>query len=541
MLAARLALMMFLAVIAMRAQGANGWRLVWSDEFNGPAGTPPDPAKWNRNLGAGGWGNAELENYTNDIRNAFQDGKGNLVIRAVRDASGNYTSARLLTGSPSASTRTADSSWQYGWIEARIKVPSAQGVWPSFWAMGEDIAAVGWPLCGEVDIMENFGTFNDNAFVNNATANGPGYAGVTGKVYRLPWGQRVADDFHVFAIQWSQDSLEWYLDGVSYYKVTPASIPAGTQWVFNNPFFILLNLAIAGPGTVATAADGNESLLGTPDPNAPFPAQDMLVDYVRVYQAEPLGPRTPSITPGRVVNAASYLGAIAPGSLAVVYGNNFADGAYNASPIDGKFPTFISGLTVNVNGVNAPIIYVSGTQINFQVPWGLTLDLAASVRVTRDGVASDVETISVSALTSPAPFPREYQDGVALMSGVGCQEPVCAVRAGGTYTLWVNGLGPKNGPAEDGVPARSDGGVWPLEVPDGPASCQLVIGGQPAWVDYCGAAPGLIIDQLNFEYPSGVATDHPFVDASLTIGGVTARFRLPAPKPSESGAAGLIN
>src|SRR5450755_4848266 len=218
--------------IAAAAQTTSGWQLVWSDEFNGAAGAAPDPAKWNFDLGGGGWGNGELEVYTSSTSNAFQDGKGNLVIRVLKDAQGNYTSARRQTGAPGASTKTTDGNWQYGRIEARIKLPFGKGVWPAFWMLGENISTVSWPTCGEVDIMENFGTFNNNATVNNGTAHGPGYSGANGigKAFTLPFGEKVADDFHVYAIEWSKDSIVWFVDGAAYHHITPASVPAGQKW-----------------------------------------------------------------------------------------------------------------------------------------------------------------------------------------------------------------------------------------------------------------------------------------------------------------------
>jgi uncharacterized protein (TIGR03437 family) len=516
-----------LSVAVASAQTTNGWKLVWSDEFNGPAGAPPDPANWNYDLGNNnGWGNHEAEVYTNSPNNVFQDGKGNLVIRAIRDTSGNYTSARLQTGSPGASTHTTDLSWQYGRIEARIKLPFGKGVWPAFWMLGENIGTVGWPTSGEVDIMENFGTFQNNVSTNNGTAHGPGYSGGSGigKSYTLPFGEKVADDFHVYAIEWSQDSIEWFVDGASYHKLTPASLPEGKNWVFNNPFFILLNLAIGGN----TA--GDTTFVGRPDANAPFPSQDVLVDYVRVYQANGITPATPVITPGRIVNGASYLGAISPGSLATVYGNNFADtGVSTLGSANPNFPTSIGDLTVNVYGVNAPLTFVSATQINFQVPWETVPGTAVNVKVTRNGSDSNVETITVAAVDSPSMFLSEFANGVAWVTGAGCERTECAVTSGAVYQLWANGLGPKNSPLQDGAPALYTGSLPPLEVPGSPASCQLTIGGQPARVDYCGAAPGLIIDQVNFAYPPGISSDTPFVDAALTINGVTGRFRVPAP------------
>jgi len=517
---AKFILSLIFSIGAVSAQTTSGWQLVWSDEFNGTAGTPPDPTKWNYDLGGGGWGNGEAETYTNSPQNVFQDGNGNLVIRAIRDSSGKYTSARLQTGAPGASTQTADGKWQYGMVIARIKIPFGQGVWPAFWMLGENINTVSWPTCGEVDIMENFGTFNNNVSINNGTAHGPGYSGASGisKAITLRFGEKVADDFHLYAIQWSQDSIQFYVDGTLYSTVTPASLPSGKQWVFNNPFFILLNLAIGG----------NSTFLGTPDPNAPFANQDMLVDYVRVYQTTPVTATTPVITPGQVVNAASYLGDLAPGALATVYGNNLADGTSTivANP---SFPNTAGGVSVSVNGVNAPLIYVSPSQINFQIPWETAPGPSVPVKVTRNTIDSAIEYVTVAAPAAPSMFLNEFVNGTAWVTGTGCVLTECAVQAGTIYQLWANGLGPKNGPSQDGVGAAYSLSTTPLEVPGSPASCQLTIGGQPAKVDYCGAAPYEIIDQINFEYPSGVTSSTPYVDATLTIGGATGRFRVPAP------------
>jgi beta-glucosidase len=519
----RVACLFLLAGVIAAAQTTSGWRLVWSDEFNGAAGTSPDSAKWNFDIGGGGWGNSEAEVYTNSPNNVFQDGKGNLVIRAIKDAQGNYTSARLQSGSPGASTNTTDLSWQYGRIEARIKLPFGKGVWPAFWMLGEDISTTPWPGCGEVDIMENFGTFNNNATINNGTAHGPGYSGGNGLTapYTLPLGETVYDDYHVYAIEWSPSSIVWYVDGAAYHTVTPASLPTGTQWVFNAPFFLLLNLAIGGPGT----------FLGTPDASATFP-QDMLVDYVRVYQANTITATTPVITPGRIVNAASYLGAISPGSLAVVYGNNLADREHRTPhTITGqRFPTTVAGVTLSVNGVNAPLVLVSPAEIKFQVPWETAPGLAVPVKVTRKGVDSNVEQVTITA-TSPSAFLSEFVNGVAWVTGNvadGCPTPTseCSVKAGSTYRLSANGLGPTTSPQQDGVPAPATS-----QVPGGPASCQLTVGGQPATVAYCGAATGEITDQVTFTYPAGVSTSSPYVGATLTISGVTGHFRVPAPPP----------
>jgi uncharacterized protein (TIGR03437 family) len=494
----------------------NGWKLVWSDEFNGAAGTAPNPANWNFDLGGGGWGNGEAEVYTSSLNNAFLDGKGNLVIRAIKDAQGNYTSARLQTGAPGAGTSTADLSWQYGLIQARIKLPFGKGVWPAFWMLGENIGTVGWPTCGELDIMENFGTFNNNVSINNGTPHGPGFSNVLGlsKQYTLPFGETVHDDFHVYSIQWSQDSIIWSVDGTPYNTVTPASLPAGSTWPFNAPAFILLNLAIGGSST----------FLGTPDASVNFP-QDMLVDWVRVYQAAPASATTPVITPGRVVNGASYLGAISPGSLAVVYGTNLA-GAEHLIQASPNFPTSVAGVSVSVNGVLAPLIYVSPGQINFQVPWETPVG-SAPVVVTWNGAQSSAEIATVAATASPSFFLSEYVNGVVWMTGAladGCPTVAseCSPKAGAIYQLWANGLGPVSSALQDGAPA-------PLAALPVQGGCSLTIGGQPASVLYCGVAPGEIIDQVNFAYPTGVSSNAGYVQASLSAGGVTGLFRLPAP------------
>ena len=241
--------------------------LVWSDEFNDPAGTAPDPAKWTYDLGGGGWGNQELEIYTNDPKNVSvvadpdaTDGRA-LAITAVQ-AAGVYTSARLKTQGLFAAI--------YGRVEARLKLPRGQGLWPAFWMLGNNFGTVGWPACGEIDIMENLGQDPTRIY---GTLHGPGYSGSQGLQgsYTLPDGQIFSDGYHTFAVDWSPGLIEWSVDGHVYHTSTPATIPAGTQWVFNNaPFFLILNLAVGGAWP------------GNPDATTTFP-QTLYVDYVRVY------------------------------------------------------------------------------------------------------------------------------------------------------------------------------------------------------------------------------------------------------------------
>jgi beta-glucanase (GH16 family) len=236
--------------------------LMWSDEFEGPAKSAPDRTKWTFDLGQTGWGNQELENYTNSTDNAFLDGEGHLVIQAIAEPGGKYTSARLKTQGLAAFT--------YGRIEARIQVPFGQGIWPAFWMLGADITSAGWPRCGEIDIMENIGK---EPTIVHGTVHGPGYSGGNGigAAYSLPGGQAFSADFHVYAVEWDQATIEFQVDGHVYKRVTPAELPAGTQWVYGHPFFLLLNLAVGG------------NWPGYPDATTKFP-QRMLVDYVRVYE-----------------------------------------------------------------------------------------------------------------------------------------------------------------------------------------------------------------------------------------------------------------
>jgi beta-glucanase (GH16 family) len=240
--------------------GSPEWPLVWSDEFNGPAGAPPDPYKWTYDLGGGGWGNGELETYTDDPQNVFQDGQGRLVIRAIKTASGGYTSARLKTQNRF--------TVQFGKIEARIQLPRGQGMWPAFWMLGEDVVTSGWPRCGEIDIMEVIG--RQPALVHG-TVHGPGYSGSNGITaqYSLPGSPPLADGFHVYSIEWSPGLIRFFLDGTSYAEVTQASLPEGAAWVYDHPFFLLLNLAVGGGWP------------GNPDQTTVFP-QEMLIDWVRV-------------------------------------------------------------------------------------------------------------------------------------------------------------------------------------------------------------------------------------------------------------------
>lgn len=236
-----------------------GWNLVWQDEFNGDM---LDLQNWTFDLGANGWGNSEMEEYTNRVDNVRIE-NGNLIIEARQDetAKYGYTSARIKTQNLQA--------WQYGRIEGRLKLPQGQGIWPAFWMLGSDISTTaGWPNCGEIDIMEFIGKEPNNIYT---TAHGPGYSGAKGisSHTNLPQGS-LQNDFHVYAIEWEATEIRWYIDDAQVFKVTSADAEPN-KWVFDHPFFIILNVAVGGGWP------------GFPDSTTVFP-QQMLVDYVRVYQ-----------------------------------------------------------------------------------------------------------------------------------------------------------------------------------------------------------------------------------------------------------------
>jgi len=254
------------------------WKLVWSDEFNGKAGTALSSSVWGQEIGDGtvngvpGWGNNELEYYTGGRSNVATDGQGQLQI-AIDKADGSlmcyygpcqYTSARLLTKNRF--------EMAYGRVEARIKVPEGSGLWSAFWMLGTDIDQVGWPQTGEIDIMENVGRLPKQVF---GTLHGPGYAGGQsyGKSYDM--GEPVGDDYHVFAVDWQPNKIVWSVDGVQYFAATPTdAFLQGKPWVFNHPFFLLMNVAVGG------------NFGGPVGPETTFP-QNMSIDYVRLYEAKP--------------------------------------------------------------------------------------------------------------------------------------------------------------------------------------------------------------------------------------------------------------
>lgn len=250
-------------------------RLVFNDEFDGEAGNSINTDNWNFEIGNGvnGWGNQELQYYTDRPENVSLDGEGNMVITARREdfAGFPFTSARITTKDKFEQ--------QYGRFEARIKMPGGRGIWPAFWMLGanieteadEDPNTMPWPFIGEIDVTEMRG---QEPFRTIGSLHGPGYSGgaaLSGE-YELE-GARLDNDFYVYAIEWRPGSIDFFLNDIRFNRISTEDLPSGVEaWPFDeNPFFMLLNVAVGG------------TFVGFPVDSTPFP-QQMVVDYVKVYE-----------------------------------------------------------------------------------------------------------------------------------------------------------------------------------------------------------------------------------------------------------------
>ncbi|GAB2586745.1 hypothetical protein Aab01nite_51170 [Paractinoplanes abujensis] len=240
--------------------------VVWNEDFNGPAGAGVDTSKWNFDVGGHGWGNQELQYYTDGTSNVAMDGEGHLVITARKGSGGHndcwngacqFTSGRIQT--------SGKFTQQYGRVEARIKVPDGSGLWPAFWMLGGG----NWPADGEIDIMEVVGREPNQLF---GTLHGPGYSGGASYGNQIVSGTPWHQDFHTYAVDWSPNLIVWTVDGNEFFRATPESLRAAkgnVDWVFEHPYFIILNLAVGG-----NFGQGNPA--GLPGESR------MLIDYVHV-------------------------------------------------------------------------------------------------------------------------------------------------------------------------------------------------------------------------------------------------------------------
>lgn len=324
---------------ALQAKADTNYTLVWGDDFNGSS---LDTSIWNYDTGTGssGWGNNELEYYTNRTQNvAVQN--GNLVITAQRESYGgaSYTSGRIKT--------QGLKQMQYGKIEARIKIPTGQGLWPAFWMLGTNMPSVGWPQCGEIDAMEHI---NNNSFVAGSTHwYSNGQADYTNNSGNLDMSQ-----FHTYDVTWDTNYIRWYVDGAQFNEFYIGNGTGNTQ-AFQNPFFVILNLAVGG------------NWPGSPDGSTQFPAQ-MLVDYVHVYQATSSPTTINSGTVYNIINRSTgqYMdisyGSAQDGALVIQWPQDgYPDQKYQAvSTGDGYFKLVaqISGMNLDDAGAST----TAGTQ-----------------------------------------------------------------------------------------------------------------------------------------------------------------------------------
>lgn len=237
----------------------DGYTLVWNDEFTDDA---LDRSTYTHEMGDHGWGNEELQNYTDSPENSFlEDGK--LVIQALETSPGNYTSARIITQDKF--------EFGFGRVDIRAKVPTSQGIWPALWMLGSNFSDVGWPACGEIDIMELVG-FEPNAVHGTAHYGNQGqsFSINQGSKKTLPGGEIYSEEFHVFTIEWQEDRIDWFMDDERFFTLTKNAV--GSEiWRFNQEFFFILNVAVGGRWP------------GNPDSTTTFP-QQMVIDYIRVFQ-----------------------------------------------------------------------------------------------------------------------------------------------------------------------------------------------------------------------------------------------------------------
>jgi beta-glucanase (GH16 family) len=239
---------------------ARGTSTAWSEDFTGRAGSAPDPTLLQFRTGGNGWGNKELESYTARSSNASLDGKGHLAVQAVRET---YTGADKITREWTSARLDSLGRWSFttGTLSVRLKLPGGQGMWPAFWVEGANLAKVGWPNAGEIDIVEALGGHN-SVFqsVHGPDGTVDGYA--HSLINAAPKGTSVASAYHVFSVTRTHDKLVFRIDGALTGSFTPSGLKAKEKWAFNQPMFMTLNLAVGGwPGSPTAATPSPSSLL----------------------------------------------------------------------------------------------------------------------------------------------------------------------------------------------------------------------------------------------------------------------------------------
>lgn len=405
----------------------DGWILRWADEFSG---TAVDPTKWTYDLGAGGWGNNELQTYTTANATVTD---GELVIEARRAADGSYSSARLKTQGRAA--------WRYGKFAARIRLPAGQGIWPAFWMLGDNITTVGWPKCGEIDIVEMIGggeNRDDSLYgtlhwdANNAHAN----YGSPAK--ELPDPQILHDDYHVFEVEWNASAIVWRLDGAEYFRTSVDTALWPTMDEFHRDFFLILNLAVGG------------NWPGYPDASTVFP-QQMRVDWVRVYQAaDPVAPPVVSVPPTSTratVGASAQFAVTAGGAGSLTY-----QWRRNGAAVPGATSPTLT--LANVQPADAGVYTVAVTNANgTTVSAGAILGLESTAKIVGSGnqVLFDVthpngNVYDQVVLTGPAVSLTSDPAQVTRVSFIDLSDDIVQVEFSGAGTLTLT-LDHATGPA----------------------------------------------------------------------------------------------
>lgn len=383
----RVLLIAITCAAALEGQGPAGqWQLVWSDDFTGLANTPPDPAKWSYDLGNGvnGWGNYQLENYASSTDNVFLDGSGNLVIRAL-NTGGGYTSGRIKTA--------GKFSFQYGMVEVRAKIPYGQGIWPAIWMLGGGFPQVPWPDCGEIDLMENFGVLQNDVSTIHAAIHGMGDTGPgIGSSYALPSGQKFADDFHVFGAQWSPDGVTFSVDGNVYLNIPSSSLTPSWQAALANPFFLLLDVAAGG------------TPVGAPDATTTFP-QQMLVDYVRVYQSLSMGSLFVPMTPCRIADTRNAVGSFGGPAIAAQTSRDFL------------IPNSACGIPANATAYSLNVAVAPQGPLSFLTVWPRGQPQPFVATLNSDGRAKSNAAIVPSANGGISVFATNTTDVVLDIDG----------------------------------------------------------------------------------------------------------------------------